>query len=98
MNETPDLSAVRAGALDRIDRAERRYKLAFLAGVGLEALFLAGFLLLADLSNRLHVLLLVSTVATYTIVVVGLVALGAIVNRNTLRIVEAIGAPTAGPS
>jgi hypothetical protein len=31
-------------------------------------------------------------VATYTIVVLGLVALGAIVNRNTLRLVEAIGA------
>ena len=45
---------------------------------------------LADLSNRTHVLLLIATVATDTIIGLGLVALGAHVNRNTLRILRAV--------
>ena len=77
-------------ALERIDRAERRYKLAFAAAVGIEALMLPAYLALADLSNRTHVLLLIATVATYTILALGLVALGAHVNRNTLRILRAV--------
>lgn len=77
-------------ALERIDRAERRYKLAFAAAVGIEALMLPAYLALADLSNRTHVLLLIATVATYTILALGLVALGAHVNKNTLRILRAV--------
>lgn len=77
-------------ALDRIDRAERRYKQAFAAAVGIEALMLPVYLALADFSNRTHVLLLIATVATYTIIAIGLVALGAHVNRNTLRILRAV--------
>ena len=77
-------------ALDRIERSERNYKLAFLAGVFVEVLFLAGFLLLADLHNRTHVLLLLAAVATYTIVATGLLALGAHVSRNTQRVLHAI--------
>ncbi len=38
--------------------------------------FLFGYLLLADFSNRLHVLLLIASVAIYSIVALGLVALG----------------------
>lgn len=77
-------------ALDRIDRAERRYKQAFLAAVGVEAVMLPLYLALADFGNRTHVLLLVAMVATYTIVGAGLLALGAHVNRNTLRILRAV--------
>jgi hypothetical protein len=72
-------------ALARIDRAERRYKLAFLAAAAVEAVTLLLYLALADFAERTHVLLLVAMVAIYTIVGVGLVALGAHVNRNTLR-------------
>lgn len=79
-----------AEALERIDRAERRYKLAFLAAAAVESVMLIIYLALADFSNRTHVLVLVAMVATYTIVGVGLVALGAHVNRNTLRILRAI--------
>lgn len=56
----------------------------------LEALALPVYLALADLGNRTHVLLLIATVATYTIIGLGLVALGAHVNRNTLRILRAV--------
>lgn len=86
-----DTDSIRAAALDRIDRAERRYKLAFAAGALVEAAFLAAFLLIADLSDRTHVLLLLAAVATYTLVAIGLVALGAHVNRSTLRVLHAIG-------
>jgi hypothetical protein len=51
---------------------------------------LLAFLVLADFGDRTHVLLLVAMVATYTIVCVGLVALGAHVNRSTLRILHAL--------
>ena len=53
-----------AEVLERIERAERRYQLAFLAAVILEAVMLILYLALADFSNRIHVLLLVATVAT----------------------------------
>ena len=77
-------------ALDRIDRAERRYKQAFLAAVAVEAAALPVYVALADFTNRTHVLLLIASVATYTIIAIGLVALGAHVNRNTLRILRAV--------
>ena len=88
MTEKPENQT--AEALDRIDRAERRYKQAFLGAVVVEAAALPVYLALADFTNRTHVLLLIASVATYTIVAIGLVALGAHVNRNTLRILRAV--------
>jgi hypothetical protein len=77
-------------ALDRIDRAERHYRLAFFGAVGCEAVMLLVYLALADFSNRTHILLLVAMVAIYSIIGIGLVALGAHVNRTTLRVLRAI--------
>ena len=85
-----------ADALNRIDRAERHYKQAFLGAVAIEALLLPVYLLLADFSNRTHVLLLLATVATYSIIGIGLLALGAHSNRNTLRIINAVQLATEG--
>jgi hypothetical protein len=90
MSQPDNIDGVRREALDRIDRAEKNYKLAFFAAAILEAFFLAGFLLLADLSNRLHLLLLLASVATYSILALGLVVLGVYVSQNTLRILKAI--------
>lgn len=90
MSESTNLDTIRVSALDQIDRAERRYKLAWFAVIALESMFLLGFVLLADLSNRLHVLLLLSTVAIYSILGAGLVALGAHVNKSTKLILRAI--------
>lgn len=87
-----DLDAIRRNTLERIDRAERHYKLAFFGAALIEAAFLAGFLLLADFSQRLHLLLFISTIATYTIIVVGLVALGAWDRRNTLLVLKGLEA------
>ena len=90
MAQNVNLDSVRAAALARIDRTERNFKLAFIGAAVVESLFLVTFLLLADFSNRLHVLLLISTVSCYTIVVLGLVALGAHVNRAIARVLKAV--------
>jgi hypothetical protein len=86
-----ETDTIRAAALDRIDRAERGFKLAFAAGALVELAFLVAFLLLADLGDRTHVLLLLATVALYTLVAIGLVALGAHVTRSTLWVLQAVG-------
>ena len=90
MAEPVKLDEVRAAALIRINRSERNFKLAFFAAGLVEMLFVVSFLLLADLSNRVHLLLLISTVSCYSIVVLGLVALGAHINRSALRVLTAI--------
>lgn len=90
MTQNVDLDAVRAAALARIDRSERNFKLAFIGAAIVESVFIAAFLLLADFSNRLHLLLLISTVSCYTIVVLGLVALGAHMNRGLARVLKAL--------
>ncbi|HEX8500569.1 MAG TPA: hypothetical protein VF659_08265 [Pyrinomonadaceae bacterium] len=90
MSERVELDAVRGEALRRIERGERNFKLAFSAAVVFEGLFLAAFLLAADLTNRTHLLLLIATVGGYTIVVLGLVALGAHVSRGVARVLKAV--------
>jgi len=90
MSEKLDLDQVRASAIARIDRSERNFRLAFWCAFIVEALFFVTFLLLADLSNRLHLLLLIATVSSYSIIVFGLLALGAHINRCVLRILKAV--------
>lgn len=84
------LDRLRSTVLDRIERSERNYKAAFWLAATLEALFLPGFLALADLSNRLHILVLLSAVGVYSILALGLVALGAHVSRCAERVIKAI--------
>lgn len=90
MTNANNINEVRQTALDRIDRSERHYKTTFFVAAIIEAFFLGGFLLLADLSNRMHLLLLIATVALYSILALGLVALGVHVNRSTLRVLNAV--------
>jgi hypothetical protein len=86
------LNGIRADVLARVDRAQRNYRLAFICAAVVELAFLTAFLLLADFHNRLHVLLLISTVTTYSIIILGLFALGAYVTRSVLRVLQAIEA------
>ncbi|HVF90280.1 MAG TPA: hypothetical protein VNH22_09435 [Blastocatellia bacterium] len=84
------IEQVRKSALDRIDRGERWYRIALVAGLFIEALFLVSFVLLADFSNRNHLLLLIAAMAVYMILGAGLFALGAHVSRCTQRVLRAI--------
>ena len=81
---------IREGTLKQIEKSESNYKLAFVGAAIIEACFLAAFLILADFSNRMHLLLLIASIAIYTIVAMGLYALGMHVSKNTLRILRAI--------
>lgn len=91
MSQANEFDGIRAGALAQAERSERNYKAAFACAAAVEALFIAGFLLLADFKgNRTHLLLLLSTLAGYTVVAFGLLALGAHTTRNTLRILKAV--------
>ena len=90
MTTEKNFDATRRAALDRIDRSERAYRAFFLTAAAAEALVLVGFVLLADFGERLHVLLLLAAVATYTIIALGLLALGQHVTRCTWRVLKAI--------
>lgn len=90
MSDTNNVNAARRAALDRIERSDRNSRFAIYGAALVEASFFAGFLLLADFSNRTHVLLLLSTVAIYSILALGLVVVGSHMRRNTLRILNAI--------
>jgi hypothetical protein len=85
-----NLDDIRETTLARIERNERNYKLMFAVVGAIEIAFLAAFLLLADFSNRVHLLLLISSISVYTIIGFGLFALGLHVNQNALRIINAI--------
>jgi len=84
------INEIRSNTLNQIERNERNYKFSFIGAAFVELLFLVAFLLLADFSNRVHVLLLIMTIVIYTIMAFGLLALGLHVNRNTLRVLNAI--------
>ena len=90
MAQTVDLDHVRAAALARIDRTERNFKLAIYGAFIVESAFVVSFLFLADFSNRSHLLLLIATISCYSIVVMGLVALGAYINRGLARVLKAV--------
>lgn len=90
MSKQVNLDQVRSAALDRMERSEKNFKLALYSAVAGEALFFIAFLLGMEPHNRLHLLLLISTVGSYTVIVMGLVALGAHVSRNTQRILKAV--------
>lgn len=95
MNDRSALDRARESALDRIDRAERRFRTVLYIATAFEFVFLATFLLLADLHERTHVLILLGAVGVYTIVVLGLFALGAHVSRCAERVLRAIDARAA---
>ena len=81
---------IRTNALKQIEKTEGYYRLAFIGAALIEVAFFASFLLLADFTNRVHLLLFIAAIAIYTIVAVGLIALGMHISRNTLRVIRAI--------
>jgi hypothetical protein len=84
------LDHIRSKALDEMDRARRNFRAAFLAAVFFEGVFLLAILLVADLKDKLHLLILFATGLIYMPLVMGLVALGAWVDRSVLRVLARI--------
>jgi hypothetical protein len=84
------IDKARIDALEAIDRAERNFRYALFAGMAVELTLLAGLFLLSDLKQRTHVLLIIGFVGSYSVVLMGLVALGAHVSRVGQRILRAV--------
>jgi hypothetical protein len=84
------LDTMREGVLARMERADRNMKLAIFGAVLLESVFLAVVLLLIDLENRVERLIFVTSILGYTIIALGLAALGAHVTRSMGRILTVL--------
>ena len=80
------LDSIRATALRKMDAARRNFIIALFGASTMEAICLAAFCLTANFHDRLHLLLLFGFALVYTPIVLGLVALGAYVDRCTLRV------------
>jgi Kef-type K+ transport system membrane component KefB len=79
-----------SGVLDRMDRHARMVRLAILAAAMVEGLLMVIALLKVDWKNQTQVLLFLFAVLGYTIVALGMVALGAHVSRVGARVVAAL--------
>ena len=84
------VDAVREGVIRRMERQAQTIRFVMLGAAAVEALMLGLALYLIDWQQRTHVLLFVFSVLGYTIIVLGLVALGAHVSRASNRIVAAL--------
>ena len=84
------VDAIREGVIHRMERQAQTIRFIMLGAAAVEALMLGLALYLVDWQQRTHVLLFVFSVLGYTIIVLGLVALGAHVSRTANRIVAAL--------
>lgn len=80
----------RLAALAESDRMELRQKTIFWLTLLIEAGLIVGFLALADFSNRVHVLLFISSMAVYSTLVLGLVGLNMRLEHGQRRLLEAL--------
>jgi hypothetical protein len=81
-----DIDALRANALKQMDTARRNFLAAFYGAVLFEGLFTLGILYFVNWRDPLHMLIVCCTGIIYMPIVLGLVALGAHMNRCTLRV------------
>jgi hypothetical protein len=81
-----DLDTMRSNALKQMDTARRNFLAAFYGAVIFEGLFTLGIIYFVNWRDPLHMLILCCTGVIYMPVILGLVALGAYVDRCTLRV------------
>jgi len=79
-----------SGVLEQMDRDARRVRLAVIGAAMVEALLMVIALVKIDWKNDTHVLMFVFAVLGYTIIALGLAALGAHVSRVGARVVAAL--------
>ena len=88
---TNNLDGIRTGVLDRMERAHRHMRLGIVGAAFTEVVLLAVAFTLVDWSDRIERLLFIFSVLSYTIIALGLVALGAHVTRSVSRVLAAMG-------
>lgn len=81
-----DLEKLRANALAKMDVAQRWFKASIIGALLFESMFTIGIIYFADVHDRTHMLIVCVAGLIYMPVVLGLVALGAHMNRCTLRV------------
>ena len=81
-----DLEQARANALKQLDRARHNFLAALFGAVIFEGLFTLGIIYYVDWRDPLHMLIVCCAGVIYMPVILGLVALGAYVNRAVLRV------------
>jgi hypothetical protein len=81
-----DLDTMRANALKQMDTARRNFLAAFYGAVIFEGLFTLGIIYFVNWRDPLHMLIVCCTGVIYMPIILGLVALGAYVDRCTLRV------------
>jgi hypothetical protein len=79
-----------SGVLEQMDREAQRVRLAVIGAAMVEALLMVIALVKIDWKNDTHVLMFVFAVLGYTIIALGLAALGAHVSRVGARVVAAL--------
>ena len=87
--ETETFSSVHTNILRQIDSNEHNYKIVFGVVAIIELAFLITFILLADFTNKTHILILLSTIAIYSISIFGIVALSIFQQKLSLKIILA---------
>lgn len=84
------LDGIRENVLARMERAERNMRLGIFGAALVELALIAIVLFMFDLNDRIERLIFVTSVLSYTIVILGLVALGAHVTRSVGRIIAVL--------
>jgi hypothetical protein len=91
------LDTIRQSVLTRMERAERNMRLGIYGAALTELLLFVIAFKLVDFSDRLERLLFVLSILSYTIIVLGLVALGAHVTRSVGRLAALVDAADRAP-
>lgn len=81
---------VRQGVLARMERSSKLSRLGIMAAAMVEALLLAFAVVYLDWNDKLQVELFVFSIMGYTVVVLGLAALAAHMNRLVERVLQAL--------
>ena len=90
MTQGNRLDAIQAGVLDRMERAEKLVRSAVIGAALIEAGLFAIALYLVDWKDPVQRLMFIFSVLTYTIIALGLVALGGHVTKSAARILAAM--------
>jgi hypothetical protein len=88
--EPTNVDRIRIAALDRIERAERRYKLGLAVMVAVDAVFAVLFFLLMDFHDRLHWLLVIGLCGICGVIVVCVINLSIYVDSAMQTVLKAV--------
>lgn len=86
------LDRIRDSVLDRMERADRLVRLAIVGAAAVELALFVIAIAMVDWGSRIERLLFLLSVLSYTIVVLGLLALGGHVSRTAGRVLAALDA------